>query len=61
MGHTACTEPQCLYKGDLYLFLVISVDAQSLLSYRECFAKIIECLCHVLLHLILVSSDLSSR
>jgi hypothetical protein len=19
MGHTACTEPQCLYKGDLYL------------------------------------------
>jgi hypothetical protein len=20
MGHTACTEPQCLYKGDLYLF-----------------------------------------
>jgi hypothetical protein len=21
MGRTACTEPQCLYKGDLYLFL----------------------------------------
>jgi len=20
MGHTACTEPQCLYKGDLYPF-----------------------------------------
>jgi len=20
MGRTACTEPQCLYKGDLYLF-----------------------------------------
>jgi hypothetical protein len=20
MGHTACTEPQCLYKGALYLF-----------------------------------------
>ena len=21
MGRTVCTEPQCLYKGDLYLFL----------------------------------------
>jgi len=21
MGHTACTEPQCLYKGDLYHFI----------------------------------------
>ena len=21
MGLTACTEPQCLYKGDLYLYL----------------------------------------
>jgi len=23
MGHTACTEPQCLYKGALYLYLYI--------------------------------------
>jgi hypothetical protein len=23
MGHTACTEPQCLYKGALYLYLTI--------------------------------------
>jgi len=22
MGRTACTEPQCLYKGDLYLFFI---------------------------------------
>jgi hypothetical protein len=22
LGHTACTEPQCLYKGALYLFLL---------------------------------------
>ena len=21
MGRTACTEPQCLYKGDLYLYI----------------------------------------
>ena len=21
MGRTACTEPQCLYRGDLYLYL----------------------------------------
>jgi hypothetical protein len=25
MGCTACTEPQCLYKGDLYLYLQIVV------------------------------------
>ena len=25
MGRTACTEPQCLYRGDLYLFFTISV------------------------------------
>ena len=23
MGRTACTEPQCLYKGDLYLYLIL--------------------------------------
>jgi len=21
MGHTACTEPQCMYKGDVYIYL----------------------------------------
>jgi len=25
MGRTACTEPQCLYKGDLYLYLYYSL------------------------------------
>jgi len=25
MGHTACTEPQCLYKGVLYLLLNLLV------------------------------------
>jgi hypothetical protein len=24
MGRTACTDPQCLYKGALYLFLLIT-------------------------------------
>jgi hypothetical protein len=23
MGHTACTEPQCLFKGALYLFYLV--------------------------------------
>jgi len=23
MGHTACTQPQCLYKGDLYLYFYL--------------------------------------
>ena len=25
MGRTACTEPQCLYKGDLYLYFTFSL------------------------------------
>jgi len=25
MGRTACTEPQCLYKGDLYLYLTVEL------------------------------------
>jgi hypothetical protein len=25
MGRTACTEPQCLYKGDLYLYLFYKI------------------------------------
>ena len=25
MGHTTCTEPQCLYKGALYLYLYLTV------------------------------------
>ena len=31
MDRTACTEPQCLYKGDLYLYLV--VDKVSMLRW----------------------------
>ena len=26
MGRTACTEPQCLYKGDLYLYITIHIS-----------------------------------
>ena len=25
MGHTACKEPQCLYKGALYLYLTVEL------------------------------------
>jgi hypothetical protein len=25
MGRTACTEPQCLYKGDLCLYVITSI------------------------------------
>ena len=28
MGRTTCTEPQCLYKGALYLSLLISILSQ---------------------------------
>ena len=27
MGRAACTEPQCLYKGDLYLYLHPEINA----------------------------------
>ena len=26
MGRTACTEPQCLYKGDLHLYLITALN-----------------------------------
>jgi len=29
MGRTACTEPQCLYKGALYLFLLLAASCLS--------------------------------
>ena len=32
MGSTACTEPQCLYKGDLYLYLAEVLWAVTLCS-----------------------------
>jgi hypothetical protein len=31
MGRTACTEPQCLYKGALYLFLLLDAKRRDLL------------------------------
>jgi hypothetical protein len=30
MGHTACTEPQCLYNGALYLYLYLYLNSSSL-------------------------------
>jgi hypothetical protein len=37
MGRTACTEPQCLYKGDLYLFIddIIPIYCEKLLHFLE--------------------------
>ena len=30
MGRTACTEPQCLYKGDLYLYISLSLSCKGI-------------------------------
>ena len=30
MGRTACTEPQCLYKGDLYVFFYMIKNTELL-------------------------------
>jgi len=35
MGRTACTEPQCLYKGELYLYL-IRKERQQVLESPSC-------------------------
>jgi len=38
MGHTACAEPQCLHKGELYLYLYSSYGSYGL--YRpQCLYK----------------------
>jgi len=49
MGRTACTEPQCLYKGALYLYIhVIIVEIQvypnkrTLLQYKVFIIKALE-------------------
>ena len=34
MGRTACTEPQCLYKGALYLFPLISIYANAMFKVK---------------------------
>jgi len=38
MGRTACTEPQCLYKGDLYLYLS-ALDEVKDRFYENCVRK----------------------
>ena len=35
MGRTACTQPQCLYKGDLYLYIALHVSRGSSTHHRE--------------------------
>ena len=48
MGHTACTEPQCLYKGALYLFTLIQlfdlrhVIQQSCVVFSSCTIRNVE-------------------
>jgi len=43
MGRTACTEPRCLYKGDLYLYFIAALvigpemDTKSEGSFEEAF------------------------
>jgi len=33
MGHMACTEPQCLYKGAIYLLLTFISDPHIIMSF----------------------------
>jgi hypothetical protein len=33
MGHTACTEPHCLYKDALYLYLYTNFGARTALLF----------------------------
>ena len=36
MGCTACTEPQCLYKGALYLYLTVELYLYSPVGRTDC-------------------------
>ena len=36
MGRTACTEPQCLYKGALYLYLTVQLYLYSPMGRTAC-------------------------
>ena len=33
MGHTACTEPLCLYKGAIYLYLYLQINQKNMRNY----------------------------
>jgi len=39
MGRTACTEPQCLYKGALYLYLHLLEDHDEKITTEQIFEK----------------------
>ena len=45
MGRTACTEPQCLYKGNLYLFLQ-ATDKLNFLYYFLIYSSFNDALIH---------------
>jgi hypothetical protein len=40
MGRTTCTEPQCLYKGDFYLFLLSLLNLLAPEFYIEILAHL---------------------
>jgi hypothetical protein len=45
MGRTACTEPQCLYKGDLYIYIYILPQVER--HYKEKFVFESETLAYI--------------
>ena len=57
MGCTACTEPQCLYNGDIYLFLSLCINIHrnkpvKLINY--CVQDIQVYLCNLMLFCVLI-------
>ena len=58
MGRTACTEPQCLYKGALYLYLFTDGSAKDSFTTR---AKILETRCALFVLRIKCSARASTR
>jgi len=49
MGRTTCTEPQCLYKGDLYLYNRLIISIQFKYYHNWMFRINVECNTGVLL------------
>ena len=42
MGCTACTEPKCLYKGDLYLYLFTFYCRESFRDIRQTYRNMVK-------------------
>ena len=61
MGRTACTEPHCLYKGDLYLFTFFLPFDTCMVHFVCCFKGRIQRKCSLMIRFSAASSVIGDR